>query len=112
MRVLPVRRRGAGLDLAAGLRELAREGLTELLVEGGGGLAAVLLRARLVDELHWFTAPALLGGDGRPAVGALALARLRSRPTLPEPAVRRLGDDVYVRGRVRYAGPARARSRP
>ena len=50
---------------------LAARGLTRVLVEGGGALAAALLRARLVDRLVWFQAPLLIGGDGLPAVGAL-----------------------------------------
>ena len=50
---------------------LARAGLTQLLVEGGGELAAALLREGLVDELHWFLSNRLLGGDGRPALADL-----------------------------------------
>ena len=30
----------------------------------------------LVDELHWFVAPSLLGGDARPALGPLAIETL------------------------------------
>ncbi len=110
-RVLAVGRRGRALDLRAALRRLAREGLTEVLVEGGGGLAAALLQARLVDELHWFVAPSLLGGDARPALGPLALARLPARPALRDPVVSRSGDDVYVRGRIDYPGSPSERTR-
>ena len=63
---------GEGLDLMAALAALAARGITRLLVEGGAGLATVLLRARLVDRLAWFQAPLLLGGDGRAAIGELA----------------------------------------
>ena len=55
---------------------LAARGLTRVLVEGGGALAAALLRARLVDRLVWFQAPLLIGGDGLPAVGALGVDAL------------------------------------
>ena len=65
---------GAGqLDLKAGLAALGDRGLTTLLVESGGGLAAALLRADLVDEIHWIVAPRLIGGDGRPAVASLGV---------------------------------------
>ena len=98
-RVLPVASAGGHLDLRAALRRLAREGLSELLVEGGGGLAAALLRAGLVDEFHWFVAPRLIGADGLPALDVLGFSRLAQAPELEELRVRRVGRDVHVAGR-------------
>ena len=97
-RVIEVPLARDGLDLRRALRALARAGLTEILVEGGGELAASLLRLDLVDEVHWFTAPRLLGGDARPALGPLAGRSLAAMPQLRQVDVKRLGDDVYVRG--------------
>jgi diaminohydroxyphosphoribosylaminopyrimidine deaminase / 5-amino-6-(5-phosphoribosylamino)uracil reductase len=68
------------IDLAAALGLLGTRGLTRLLVEGGGRLAAALLRAQLVDRLVWFHAPLLLGGDGIPAVAALDIGGLADMP--------------------------------
>jgi diaminohydroxyphosphoribosylaminopyrimidine deaminase/5-amino-6-(5-phosphoribosylamino)uracil reductase len=87
---------GGYIDLVTGMRALSEVGLTTLLVEGGGGLAAALLRAELVDEIHWLQAPRLLGGDGRPALGALGLERLADAVTLPNARVRRLGADLHL----------------
>ncbi|MBL8706894.1 MAG: RibD family protein, partial [Rhodospirillales bacterium] len=67
--VLPVASAGASLDLASAFQALGARGLTRVLVEGGGRLAAGLLKAGLVDRMVWFRAPVLLGGDG---VAALA----------------------------------------
>jgi diaminohydroxyphosphoribosylaminopyrimidine deaminase/5-amino-6-(5-phosphoribosylamino)uracil reductase len=61
------------LDLAMVLKALGDKGLTRLLVEGGGGIAAALLRARLAHQLVWMRAPSLIGGDGIAAVAALGL---------------------------------------
>jgi diaminohydroxyphosphoribosylaminopyrimidine deaminase/5-amino-6-(5-phosphoribosylamino)uracil reductase len=97
---VPVARRGDRLDLRAALRALAARGLTQVLVEGGGELAAALLRADLVDEVHWFVAPKLLGGDGRPALGPIGAGRLARAVVLVDREVRRMGQDLYVRGRV------------
>jgi len=96
-RALLLPARGGHLDLRRGLARLAREGLTDVFVEGGGGLAAALLRAGLVDELHWFVAPGLLGADARPAVAALGVRRLAGRVLLDVREVRRIGPDLYVR---------------
>jgi diaminohydroxyphosphoribosylaminopyrimidine deaminase/5-amino-6-(5-phosphoribosylamino)uracil reductase len=103
-RLLEVPTLSGRVDLAAALRRLAREGLTQILVEGGGELAAAFLRRRMIDEVHWFLAPRLLGGDGRPALGALELRSLATAPWLEGDLGRREGD-VYIRGAVHY--PAR-----
>lgn len=95
------------LDLRAGLERLGALGLTTLFVEGGGGLAAALLRADLVDEIHWILAPRLLGADGVPALGPLAVAALAQAPTLEWQSVGRLGADVHLVSR-----PVRPADRP
>jgi diaminohydroxyphosphoribosylaminopyrimidine deaminase/5-amino-6-(5-phosphoribosylamino)uracil reductase len=99
-RVLELLRRGAHLDLARAAERLAKEGLTQILVEGGGGLAAALLRAGLVDELHWYLAPSVLGGDARSAIAGLGVARLADRLAFELADVRRLGPDLYVHART------------
>ncbi len=106
-RLITLPRDREGLDLAAALAALAAHGLTEVLVEGGGRLAASLLRHGLVDELHWFVAPTLLGADARPALGALGVRRLVQAPELESPRLRRIGRDWLLQGRVRRAREAR-----
>ncbi len=64
------------VDLAGGLRALGAMGLTRVLVEGGGRLAAGLLRAGLVDRVAWFHAPGVVGGDGVAAVAGMGLERI------------------------------------
>lgn len=62
-------------QLAAALEALAARGITRVLAEGGGRLAASLLRAGLVDRIEWFRAPGAIGGDGIPALAALGVDR-------------------------------------
>lgn len=110
-RMLPVPARGPRLDLGRALRVLAKEGLTTVLVEGGGELAAALLREELVDEIHWFTAPLLLGAEGRAALGPMARKRLRDATRLAGAQVRRIGDDWHWHAVLRPPGRGRSRSR-
>ncbi|MBM4280683.1 MAG: bifunctional diaminohydroxyphosphoribosylaminopyrimidine deaminase/5-amino-6-(5-phosphoribosylamino)uracil reductase RibD [Deltaproteobacteria bacterium] len=79
--VAPVSRAGAehvtrGTALPTVLDELGRRDLLAVLVEAGPTLSAALLRDDLVDELWWFHAPLVLGGDGVPAVASLAVDAL------------------------------------
>ena len=83
------------MDLAAGLLRLGEEGLTRLLVEGGGMLAAALLKAGLVDRIHWFRAPAVMGGDGAPAVAALGAESPGDAPRFRLHARREAGGDTW-----------------
>ncbi|MCA3337614.1 MAG: bifunctional diaminohydroxyphosphoribosylaminopyrimidine deaminase/5-amino-6-(5-phosphoribosylamino)uracil reductase RibD [Roseomonas sp.] len=83
-----------GLDLPSLLRALGRRGVTRMLAEGGAGLAAALLRQGLVDRLVWFHAPAVMGGDGHPALEGLRLAALSAMPRFRRTAQRALGDDM------------------
>ncbi|WP_255532476.1 bifunctional diaminohydroxyphosphoribosylaminopyrimidine deaminase/5-amino-6-(5-phosphoribosylamino)uracil reductase RibD [Paracoccus sp. IB05] len=96
-KLLPCPRTGAHLDLTAALKTLAAEGLTRIFCEGGGSLAAALIRAGLVDELACFTAGALIGEDGRAALGPLGLSALQDAPRLRLISERRTGADLLCR---------------
>jgi diaminohydroxyphosphoribosylaminopyrimidine deaminase/5-amino-6-(5-phosphoribosylamino)uracil reductase len=90
-----------GIDLAAMLRAFGDKGLTRLLVEGGGTIAAALLRAGLVDRLVWMRAPLAIGGDGIAALAALGLGVLADVPRFILIASEIAGDDLietYRRG--------------
>ncbi|MDP3747854.1 MAG: RibD family protein [Phenylobacterium sp.] len=76
---------------------LEREGLRRLFVEGGGQVAASFLRCGLVDALEWFRAPVVIGGEGRPGIGALAVAALADAPRLRRLEVREVGADLWER---------------
>jgi diaminohydroxyphosphoribosylaminopyrimidine deaminase/5-amino-6-(5-phosphoribosylamino)uracil reductase len=83
-----------GVDLTIALRELGNAGLTSVMVEGGGQLAAALLRADLVDRIAWFHAPAIMGGDGWPAVQAFGVDALATMPRFQRHCVTTIGADI------------------
>jgi riboflavin biosynthesis pyrimidine reductase len=99
------------LDLPAMAAALADSGLTTVLVEGGGGLAAALLRADLVDEVHWMLAPKLIGSEGLSGLGPLALGALGEAvviepldftiPGIGKNGFTQAGPDIHVHGLVR-----------
>lgn len=82
-------------DVGEVLVRLHEREVRHLLVEGGPTLAAAFLRAGVVDEVHAYIAPVLLG-SGSAAVGDLGITsiagalRFVSREPLP------LGPDVLI----------------
>jgi len=84
----------AGIDLGAGMKALAKHGLTRVLVEGGGTIAAALLREKLTDRLAWFHAPCVIGDDGWPAAQGFGVGTLEQMPRFSLLAQHRLGSDI------------------
>ncbi len=76
------------------LDHCAAVGLQSVFLEGGGHLAASFLRAGLVDQIAWFRAPLLIGGDGLPAVAALGIEEMPHAVRWKPVATERIGDDL------------------
>lgn len=85
------------LDPDGMLQALGRVGLTRVFCEGGGALAASLLRLGLVDEVIGFTAGVMLGAEGRPALGAMGIDSLAQAPHFDLVEVRAIGGDILHR---------------
>lgn len=68
-----------------------------VMIEGGGQVAASFLAAGLVDRIEWFRAPIILGDEGRPAIGAFVLKDLAAAPRFRRLAVEAVGDDLWER---------------
>ncbi|MGM0585829.1 MAG: bifunctional diaminohydroxyphosphoribosylaminopyrimidine deaminase/5-amino-6-(5-phosphoribosylamino)uracil reductase RibD [Pseudomonadota bacterium] len=85
-----------GLDLAAVMAALAARGVTRVFCEGGGRLAAGLIRAGLADEVVWFTGGAAIGAEGLPALGGLGLDRLAEAPRYVCTGLRSVGGDAMA----------------
>lgn len=76
------------------LRKLGAEGVTHLLVEGGGEVNASFLLGGHAARVAFFYAPKILGGRAaRKAVGGPGAKSLAAMPTLRELEWRRLGED-------------------
>lgn len=83
------------------LDELGRRQMTNVLVEGGSQLLGTLLDARQIDEVHVFLAPKLVGGEQATSpIGGAGVDQLAKAIAISKLACERLGDDVYLHGRV------------
>ena len=84
------------------LRELGQRGLTNVLLEAGAGLLGTFFDLQLVDEIHAFVAPKIIGGSGSVSpIGGSGLAEIPSMASLTGITVRQFGDDVLIEGRCR-----------
>ncbi len=89
------------VDLQQVLRELARRGINEVLVEAGRELNGALLQAGLVDELVLYLAPQILGDAARGMANLGELLRLEQKVELAWRDVRRVGDDLRITAEVK-----------
>ena len=81
------------------LLDLGRRNMVNLLIEGGGELAASALAAHAVDRAEFHIAPKILGGRAsRPAVGGADPELMAMAKTLRNVEVAQLGDDVVISG--------------
>ena len=83
------------LDATAALQALAARGLTRVLSEGGGTLAASLIRAKLVDDLALYQGGKLIGGDGQASLASLGLTALADAPQLTLRSTMAIGPDAF-----------------
>ena len=86
----------AGIDMRDGLRALAQAGLTRILIEGGGQIAASVIRSDHVDRIAWFHAPGIMGADGWSGVQGFGMEKLAMMPRFTRTRVTVLGSDTLT----------------
>jgi diaminohydroxyphosphoribosylaminopyrimidine deaminase/5-amino-6-(5-phosphoribosylamino)uracil reductase len=84
------------VDVDGLLGELAQREVSALLVEGGPTVHGSFADDDLVDEVVFFLAPFLIGGEGVPAVAGKGIPTLELARRLRFEAVRRHGDDLEI----------------
>lgn len=82
-------------DLKAVLESCYQRDEIFALLEGGPTLITAALKANLVDELHIYQAPRLLGA-GRKGIGDLGISALTSSLDFQLQQVKELGGDVFL----------------
>ncbi len=94
--VIRVTGQSQAVDLEGALRYLAeKEQCNEVMIEAGATLSGALLEAGLIDELHVYIAPVLLGSEARPLL-ALPLSHMVDKVGLKIVDRRQFGDDMRI----------------
>jgi len=85
-----------GLSLNDTLAKIAERGITRVFCEGGGKLAAALIRESYVDRLITMTAGIAIGADGIANLGAMGVITLNKAPRFELASYRRIGPDLIA----------------
>jgi diaminohydroxyphosphoribosylaminopyrimidine deaminase/5-amino-6-(5-phosphoribosylamino)uracil reductase len=84
------------LDTRTMLQRLSSEfNIASILVEGGSKVLSAFASAHLLDELHFFVAPILVG-NGQHSFAALITSVLKDAQRMSIRAVAKSGDDVQI----------------
>ena len=83
------------------MTRLASLGLTRVFCEGGGKLAASLIKSDLVDELVAFEAGLLIGAEGQPSIGDLDLDELPNAQRWGLQQMEKIGPDIFHKWSLR-----------
>jgi len=95
------------VDIRAVLHELGRRKCTHVLLEAGPHLLGSFFDAGLVDEIHTFVAPKLIGGsEALAAVGGQGLARIPTAANLTSMRTVTIGEDILIEADVSRNAPS------
>lgn len=80
------------------LKNLASDGVTALMVEGGASTNTSFLKSRFVDQVDYFFAPKILGAEGLNSIAALGIENLEKALEFKEYHFEKVGNDLLFEG--------------
>ena len=91
-----------GVNLSLLFKELGKRQITSLLVEGGASINASLLEDNLVDKVHWFIAPKIIGGNNAPGpIAGQGIADVNKANLLEDIETESVGEDILISAYMR-----------
>ncbi len=99
--VLAIPQTRGSIDLKKLLKKLASRGIASVLIEGGAELSASALVLDIVDKVHFFYAPKILGGRrSLGMVGGDGCDCIADASRIADIRIRRIKDDILVSGYI------------
>ncbi len=90
------------LPLVEVLRELGKDGVVTVLLEGGGNVLGQAFQHQLVDEAYWYIAPRFCG-HGQASLGNTPLPQSIA---LDDVQIMTLNDNICIHGRPKWPAPS------
>ena len=100
--VLVAENKQDGVNLSLLFKELGKRQITSLLVEGGASINASVLEDNLVDKVHWFIAPKIIGGNSAPGpIAGQGIADVNKAILLEDIETESVGEDILISAYMR-----------
>ncbi len=89
------------VDLKWLLKELAKQEITSILIEGGAHIISEALKAKLVDKMHIYIAPKIVGDQNAlSSVVGFKVNNVNRAIKFNEITYKRIGSDIFLSGYV------------
>lgn len=101
--VVIVGEKNGRVDLNLLVQALAEKGIDGILLEGGATLNYAALESQVVDEVHAYIAPKIIGGyEAKTPVGGKGIEKMKDAVNLQNIHFENIADDILVIGEVVY----------
>lgn len=95
-------RKNGRVDIKELLKDLAKRGAANVLIEGGGEVIASAFEAKVVDKIYFFISPKIIGGrQAVTSVEGAGVDRVGKAIKIKKAAIHKLGGDFMIEGYVR-----------
>ncbi|MCX7661644.1 MAG: RibD family protein, partial [Candidatus Omnitrophica bacterium] len=102
-KILEVKEKSGQVNLISGLKKIAKLGIINILVEGGGTLIGSLFDEDLVDKVYFFISPKIIGGKlAISSVMGKGVRQVNKAINLKNVKLIRSGDDFLIEGYVHW----------
>ncbi|MFA5272150.1 MAG: bifunctional diaminohydroxyphosphoribosylaminopyrimidine deaminase/5-amino-6-(5-phosphoribosylamino)uracil reductase RibD, partial [Candidatus Omnitrophota bacterium] len=99
VRIFAIDEKKGKLDLNVMLKILFNLGIASCFVEGGSQTLGNFLDEKLIDKMHFFISPKIVGGkNALTSIGAKGYETLSQSPHLKEIEIKRIGQDILITG--------------
>jgi diaminohydroxyphosphoribosylaminopyrimidine deaminase/5-amino-6-(5-phosphoribosylamino)uracil reductase len=101
--VLVIEDNDGRVDLSHLMQVLGAKGIDGILLEGGATLNYAALEAQIVDEVHAYIAPKIIGGQtAKTPVGGEGIEMMKDAVNLQNIRFENIADDILIIGDVVY----------
>lgn len=93
---------GERIDLARLMRALYSEGITSVMIEGGGEVLGSAFDSKIVDKIAFFIAPKVIGGAHAVSISGEGATGIGKAVKIGRMSVEKVGDDFLITGYPKY----------